>query len=630
MDVEPDSMNVEFNRQVSEAQRLLEEGFQQCLHLTLNLQHEIEMLVRQRTGFLSLSSHEILKHLYALAPRLYRVMADTLFRLLALLQPSDCLGQDRINFYFWPGYHSYLANRRILIQKKQWKLGVGISAAPEARTFQHYCDCSQARWYQYLIKPRNKSYITPTATNVHLWLLRELPEGGRDSGHRLDSLTVTTKPQQDLGFDPPEFFKEHRVLRLGKRHRDTEEWGARFSDFVHRIDRTLNESVPATEKNHQHNLQDTSSLAVKAKMQSVWLHAAFCDYKPEWLDRLIEDLASGDETLPASEALRAGLNDPVAINWGDATTKRPTFCCWTNLTLRPWLDPSKLYDFKSYDDTEGPRRLASQTMGSAEMLCSIPLRPNYFAFVRPWISEVYSMVRNAEIAILIHNQKLGAREPMLAGPYFAHEIKKLVDDALPTVKREAADTSTEAVRNRRFLLHSIGALTNLAYSFTNAVLSMDKQALQKERQKFLTSLCQLQQADALVKSLRLVAQEVYKSVRRERGGQVFFLHSDTSGWEPESLNGAQQSACFLLTAEMIRRHCNKEENISVAQWSASVEASKLIINLTGPTRAQRNPVSMSFVRLDVFLHSLDIGEATVFWNKREKECSFTVKVDLSR
>src|SRR5438067_13768992 len=108
-------MSAEFNRRISEAQSHLERGFHECLELTLSLQHDIEQLVRNRVGFQSLSINEIQLHLYDLAPRLYRIMAYTLFRLIPLLQPSDCEGSEPINFYFWPGYHSYLGNRRIFI-----------------------------------------------------------------------------------------------------------------------------------------------------------------------------------------------------------------------------------------------------------------------------------------------------------------------------------------------------------------------------------------------------------------------------------------------------------------------------------------------------------------------------------
>src|SRR6185295_1661096 len=236
----------------------------------------------------------------------------------------------------------------------------------------------------------------------------------------------------------------------------------------------------------------------------------------------------------------------------------------------------------------------------------------YFAFARAWISEVYNTVRNAEIAILLHNKELAAREAMASGPYFAHEIKRVVDQGLATAQRDFAEDRDEAVLTRRHVLYSIRTLCNLAYSFTNAVLSDRTYALKNARDELVTPLQELRREGTLVSDLTGIAEEIYKSVKRQNGGSVNFPERT----EKEiSVEERSYAACFLLVVEMLRNYCESQPRTSVAEFRTWLHNDRLIIELEGPTRAQRNPTSLSFARLDILLHSLDIGEARTTWTR---------------
>ena len=261
------------------------------------------------------------------------------------------------------------------------------------------------------------------------------------------------------------------------------------------------------------------------------------------------------------------------------------------------------------------------------MLCSVPLRPVYFSIVRPWISEVYGLIRNAEISILLQNQMQENRRAELAGPFWAHELMKLTDEGLSTVLREAADTSPAAVNKRRFVLNSLRMVSSLAYAFTGPIFGGSNDA-KKQKEDFLAPLVGLHEKGWLLDALRHVGEQTYENIRSQRrGGRVVFAGSASGGWNPEHLDYAGNRSCFFLVSGMIRSYCESPLNKEcTGMWEASVIDNALSIRLAGPSGAQRNPSSMMIARLNVFLRTLEVGEVKVEWHKGR--CQYTVEVNL--
>ena len=266
-------------------------------------------------------------------------------------------------------------------------------------------------------------------------------------------------------------------------------------------------------------------------------------------------------------------------------------------------------------------------MGLAEILASVVLGPSYLAVVRRWIATIYGMIRSAEISILLHNYRVEVETAaMLAGPYFAQELKELVDGGLSRVLQEAKDTGEKAINNRLFVLRSVRSLGTLAYNVITAVLSRDEAALGREKRDFLIVLTQLHAEEILLKTLRQVASDIYYCVRREPGARIVFPPT-TTGDSPK-FNQLQLRSCFLVQAEMIRNYCESAGVSSEAKWSATLSGCRLTIKLTGSTVAQRNPASVPFARLDVFLYALGIGKAGVTWDKEQRICTYSVEIEL--
>jgi hypothetical protein len=629
------------DHRIREIDSVLEQGFLKCLDHTLRLQREVEISFHDRTAFRSLSKREIVRHLSGLCSRVYEIIGDTLFHLIPLFHTAENEEENQINFYFWPGYHSYVANKRIFIRENgnggSWNFGVGICKYPHTEELNYYKDCSQARWFHYLIGPRNASKITPG--DIHRWLMLQRPriQNGQSPSQRgnterhdlVSSLIVTTQP---AGSNEQNIFTDHQVLNLSKQVRSSESWGELLSNAVNNMGIVEDDGWVFPDPGTDVNNQQFRWRAVRSKMQAIWLHAAFCDHEPQWLNGFINELLSEKETQLAGEALKLALKDSVAADWGDARRGLPRFCNWINLSLHPWPAPGlpPMLDLLPRAPGHPQWTLASQTVGSAAFLSSVPLHSSYVAVVRRWVTTVYGMIRSAEISILFHHYQVEVNSAaMLAGPYFAHELKKLIDEGLSTVLREVTDTSSKSINTKRFVLYSLRTLGNLAYGFTNAVLSRDKAAIKKEKEEFLEPLRTLYQNGLLEAALRQVAEQVYESVRQESGGRVAFPEMDPTNLTFGCLDEPQHCSCFLLVVEMIRNYCKYEPNDCTANWETHLGEGSLIIKLEGPSRAQRNPASMTFAWLDVFLHALGIGKAMVNWDKERGSCAYSVEVILS-
>lgn len=617
--------------QFSEINRWLEAGWHKCLRLVEDFIRRTEDSIRERMGFSRLPDEDVVKSLHGFCPELYREISDTLFRLIPLVQPDDCARHQQLNFYFWPGYHSYLANKRIFIKSGAWNFGAGISGNAEAGPLHYYRDCSQARWYHYLVRKRNESEVIPG--DVHQWLrFQQYPLRSADVNEAtgrtrklLNSLSATTGA---INAEEQELFEGHEALHLDARQQSTKTWGARYAKFINLC--RADEGWTFPDRWGKPPETEARLRSLRCNMHAVWLHSVFCNSKPEWLDGFLRQLLGNAETRLAGAALQRGLEDPVAADWGDAALGRPNFSCWSYLSLHASLSPTRFSVYEPLPDADLARKRAiiSQTLGSAELLSSVPLRPRYFSLVRPWISEIYALVRNAEISILLQNHKLEARKAELAGPYWAHELMKLTDEGLSTALRDAADTSPAAVSNRRFVLHSIRMVGSLAYAFTGPVFS-GEQGAERQKDEFLEPLRELYEKGSLLEALRYVAEQTYENICYGHGGRVIFTGGAATDWKPDRLRYECHRSCFLLVSEMVRNYCENEGDKCIATWEASVKDRSLTVRLIGTTNSQRNPSSMTLARLNVFLHALDIGKANVEWNKEQGLCAYTVEVDLS-
>lgn len=611
--IESKTMRDDVNERMVEVQDLLEDGLQRCLGLTRRLMRRLETKATGALAFRLLTNDELSEELTHVARELYKVIAETLFRLIEKLQPEDCADGRAINFYFWPGYHSVLIKQRIFYRHfddvDEWNFGVGICGRPGEKP-RIYHDSCQARLYHFLIKHRKKSKIVPL--DIHQLALRRVAEDHDDDLPRF--IVVTNKPIPAGG-------TKKNFCQL-KSDRSTESWGQQFASFV------WNEKVLGKLLNTDPRTTDQGSFFERRslnKLQSLWFHSAFCNINPSWLPSFLEDLNAHPDGSHAYRSLRDALADKIASDWGDGSEHRPLFSTWAILSLSSWLDPRDILITKETKQDKKPN-LASKTVGSAAFLSSIPLSPLYLAFAKHWVSEVYNAIRNTEMAMLVHNEQNGMKEAFAAGPYFAHEIQTLVDRALPTVQESVADDHEQVVRRRRFVLYSIRTLCTLAYSFTNVVTFPTEFTIKEEADKLLDPLRKLRYKGVLERDLTAIAIETYENLKRRDGGTISFCNPPQS--YEISANDIQRGACFLLLVELIRNYCGSKRSGPTASFRTSLDGDTLVVELKGSTDAQKNPTSMSFARLDLFLRFLRVGTANIEWYPEFKSFTGTVHVNL--
>lgn len=622
--------------QLGAIQSIVERLFQSAYELTATFQENLWGM--QKRGISPLPGRAALDRLESFCSKLYELLARAMLDLVVLAQPEDCRHKEHVNLYFWPGYQSHLKQKRLFWHESQktsaWNFGIGFCKEMTSGRTEQYYDSCQARWYQYLISPRNKSNVTPG--DVHVWYRYQAPRHSAEPYTRINSLTVLATDDDE---GESNVLQSHERLHLAPHPQETDCWGDLLSQKVNELGevRDPNWRFPARQREPME--QARSLEAMRSQMTSIWLHSAFCPEKPRWLETFVSTLAVRKEHL-AADAVRSALCDLVACDWGDRATGRPLFKSWSYLSVYPSLAPVPPAIFPSSaqvntKEVERQRRIeekglvVNRGVGSAAVLCSIPLKPVSVSLIHRWVSTVYGMMRDAEAAILLHKYQFDAANVgMIAGPWFAHELKKLINDGLQTLLRHSSESTESARDERRFVLNSIRNLGDLAYVYSNGVLTHQPDWKDTCREEFLKPLRDLYSQELLVPALSYIAQRVYVMSCRENRARVEFETLRTKVFDPASLNDHQHCSCLMLVAEAIRTYCHSERADCVGRWSATESNSGITIELVGPTRAQRNPGSMAYLRLDLLLKELNVGSASVTWDSANQICSYHINVEL--
>jgi hypothetical protein len=604
-----------------QAQRLLEARLE-SVYATVR-QFQAQVYDCQRRTALPLD--DVLLRLRTICARIYDTITDTLIDLTGIVQPDDVRKVDRINFYFWPGYHSVLAKTRIFGWRREqdpaWHFGVGRCRDLRANIDTAYADSCQARLYQYLIGKRNPSAIQPG--DIHEWYRHQRP---RIDGILVGSFTVSADP---VDRDEWRSFRDHQVLELGD-VADTRRWGALLGQGINELGTVMNRGWHFPARQDRKDAERLQSL-----MASVWLHAAFRSSAPPWLDAFIGELSARPDATVAATALRSAVQDPIASDWADRSSGRPAFTCWSNLALRPSLAPAMLPALFPMRpplerETAAADPESTESVGSAAFLSSVTPGPAMLSLARPWLSAVYDMVRDAEVAILLNNHQIEAARTvgMSVGPWYAHELRRITDDGIHTLVQEASFSGQKALETRVFVLNSVRTLGDLAYGYASGMVSPEGEPFRQQRDEFDKALSSLREKGHLANALHYVARQVYRMTRRGDGGRLKFAGPCPDRFDLKLLTADEHRICLLIVAEAVRSYCEAETWHCTARWQQVWTEDGFEVTLEGPSRSQRNPASVGFGRLDTLLRALGIGQAVATWESKEHFCSYVVKLRL--
>lgn len=592
-------------RSVVTFQRVLDEGFQTCLGQAKALHEQLDQKFAGRLELLSSLRDELAVVMSPLINELYKTMTSTMFRVLAIMQPEDFV-EKGVNFYFLPGYHSCLTDRRIFYREHTQQpaspgsqnFGVGLCGNPLTAPSEvsEYHDCCHARWYDYATKRKQDFF---PASPYH-WFGYQQPRLSENPYDLIASFTFSTVPQDR----DAEKYREHMVWHLEPAG-DSRDWGMQVATvlngmpyksdndwiFPDRIDR----KGVGYDETREGKLRRCRCLLI-----SLWMHSVFEVEKPQWWAELIEEVEK-QQLTGLMTSLTMAEKDSIATNWGDNTLDRPRFNTWTTLSMHPLVAPPPI-------PVVGPRETFAvnqeasntylQTVGWATMLSSAPLGLPFISVVRPWIRMVYGMLRSAEINVLLHS-RLPLERAAHSARLLSHEMQKLVNDFIPKLIRDANLNTDDAVDNRRSKLATLQTFAAIAYAVSNAAPFPEK--IEERRKEILDSI--IGAGRDFETCLYQVAREVQASVISRHGARVEFPEVRERIFPSHHQT---VSTCHLLVSEVIRNHCRHGSKNSVAKLLFRQDSDEIEICLEANRDARP---SQTFALLHNTLETLLLGSA---------------------
>lgn len=600
---------------IAELHRLLDNGFRRCRALAEKMQNEIELQYHDQLELLYIGQNNLKPILRPLVNEFYKVMTRTIFEGLRLLQPEDFKGGKKVNFYFLPGYHSHLINKRIFYQEEangpsgsSYKsFGLGLTGGAKGEP-EEYHDCRHARWYHYATTPPRPRKDFLPASPYH-WFAYQQPRIEEADPHNLvASLTFS----MDASAAEDKNFPEHKVLNLAETGESSLEWGTQVAEMLNEMQYVSHpdwkfpdrgDRKQASDPHYDEN-DELRLRRIRCLLISLWMHSVFESKPPDWWDELNEEL--GKQQLESmSEAIGEALNDEIASNWADQR-HGPGFRTWTMINLHPLIAPPPTPLFGPKDHAarlEEASAVYRQTIGWATMFCSCSLGIPFISAVRQWIRTVYSMLRSAEVTVLLKNREPHVRAAQMVR-LFSHDSYRFMEESVGTVLRQAEDCSPKAVAYRKHVIQALRVLNTFTFTVSNALPHQEK--LAEQRSEFLKALNVGEKR--LVDCLYSAANDIQRYRRRRSGTPaiVTFPKHPTSKREASSVT---HMYCLLLVGELIRNYCRYGPAGYKAELSANIIGGELCIELTA--RAETRPAGEDFAILDNLLGTLGIGDAKI-------------------
>jgi hypothetical protein len=620
---------------VAELQQILDRGFRRCRALAEDMQEGLQKDYPDRLELLYIGQDNLKPIIRPWVNNFYQTMTQTIFEVLRLLQPKDFAGGKNVNFYFLPGYHSYLISKRIFYQEESSgpagtsykSFGVGLCGGPEGRA-EEYHDCCHARWYHYATTPPRPQRDFLPASTYH-WFAYQQPT--LTEGDRHDLVASITFSTIESAAEEPRF-PEHKLLNLSGLTEDSWEWGTKVAEMLNDMPYKLHptwEFPDRGDRKHvispEYNAEREEELRdIRRLLISLWMHSVFKSEPPGWWDRLTGELDKLELTS-MSDAIRQALEDKVACDWGDRRSGRPGFRTWTTINLHPLIapPPAPLYGPR-YHAASAQEASATyrQTIGWATMFCSAPLDFPFISVVRQWIRTVYSMLRSTEVTVLLTNRAPHIRAAQMARA-LSHDSHKFMDETVNAVLRHINDNDPDVTAYRTHVIYTLRALTTFMFMICNAAPHPDK--VRAEADKLRESL--RMESERLVATIYKVAADVqlYRTGTREGINATVAIPAQPL-LEGRAIEAPAYAYCILLIGEMVRNYCNHGPKDGEARLSATANGERLDIVLEGP--AENRPASENFAILHNLLETLELGEAKV--ERVEGAYRWRVTVLLSR
>jgi hypothetical protein len=617
---------------VAELQQILDRGFRHCRALAEEMQEALQKRYPDQLELLYIGQGNLQPIIRPWVNNFYRTMTQTIFEALRLLQPEDFTGGRRVNFYFLPGYHSYLISKRIFYQEKSEgesykSFGVGLCGSADGDPEEYY-DCCQSRWYHYATTPPRTQKDFLPASPYH-WFAYQQPTLTADDKHNLVA-SITFSTVGSAAQDPK--FPEHKLLNLAGLTANSSEWGAKVSDKLNEMPYKVYPTWEFPDRGDRKHAFDPEYDEEREKplrhirrlLISLWMHSVFKSEPPDWWDELNEELERLKLT-GMSESIALALKDEVACDWGDSRSGHPGFNTWTMINLHPLIAPPPVPIYGPHYHAARMQEASAtyrQTIGWATMFCSAPLGFPFISVVRQWIRTVYSMLRSSEVTVLLTNRAPHIRAAQMAR-VLSHDSHKFMDESINTILRHINVCDEKRTAYREHVIQTLRAMVTFMFMICNAVQHPNK--VKVERKKLLESL--KMRTEDLIATIYKVAADI----QLHRTGTRHGANATIAIPEQPSSSGLEIPAtayayCILLIGEMVRNYCNHAPEGNQAKLSVAVNNGQLDIVLDGPVENNIRPASENFAILDNLLETLKLGEAKVEEGDQTYRWRVTVKL----
>jgi hypothetical protein len=589
-----------------------DQGFRQGLALCEELQQDLWRTFGTRLAFdEGVDAHMLKAILLPWSRRFYTVIAHTLFKVLALMQPED-FARGHVNFYLWPGYHSHLLKRRLFYHQgnghedhiSRSAFGIGLYGQPRPQEWQEYQTSCQTSWYERATT-RTVGDLAP-ASPYH-WVMHQHPLAPGGNGEYLASITFTTAQG-----DGERRLPEHQRRHLSLAPADSRRWGHQLADLLNSLERERRTWVfpDRGDRRDVDPIQEPALRELRCMLIGLWMHAVFCREQPAWWEDLMAE-AHSHSSGPLYDRLAGGMLDDVAMDWGDASTGRPPFVTWTTLLLEPLVSPPP-------GVAAGPNKRVKErpeaydegrNIGWATFLCSVPLSQAFLMTARRWLRTMYAAMRNGENSA-IHKGRDALVQTGTCVGLLVHDLRGLFSDLSTAIQSAADEASQEASEFRIFAMRTFDGMSHLLFGICQAAVDPAKTA--RVRKDFYTALSL--PAEELRAIVILAAWDVQKNESRENHARV-----DLPACPPRTnlltRPGSTDAYVFslLLVAEMLRNFARHAPAGRAGRWSIDVDARRLLIRLEGVVEEQPR-VSYTFDVLHTFLDLLCRGRAETTYN----------------
>jgi hypothetical protein len=380
--------------------------------------------VRERMREGTRACRDILKDLY-LTPierRIdrFQVEFDGILRIMGriLFEATEPFLQKQwkrhnLNFYFWPGYVSILADEessRITLSQGSVSCGQGFRITNQPLERIGYLPSSTSTWYARVLTPE-----ADASTNGANFFV----PGGTHNWVSAGSLAINSNAKRETLFileicvaRKYAFDSRSGIIRIHLKAGDWENWGQKIGEYLNDSDKVHSDSavswphpIPPDGTMSGEEVQVVKE--VREKLYSIWLAATF---DSGWARSHREWLLAFSKRLTGEYTNRTGGGidfSPLAkrlVQDVEQEGGSPEFRCWYTLPLESAVHMSDAW----------------RELGSAMILSSCELPAAYLHVAASWVTRIYLSLRYFENATLLDQARKNQMEMV-----FAHEIKQI-------------------------------------------------------------------------------------------------------------------------------------------------------------------------------------------------------------